>query len=73
MEILRFGNSGKSPESLKKEFGVSHGDWDKQLVSMRTRYWARIVKEKAGFVGKRDQDFIDACRYGNTKLVELGA
>lgn len=52
---------------------MSHGDWDKQLVSMRTRYWARIVKEKAGFVGKRDQDFIDACRYGNTKLVELGA
>lgn len=73
MEILEIRKFWEIPESLKKEFGVSHGDWDKQLVSMRTRYWARIVKEKAGFVGKRDQDFIDACRYGNTKLVELGA
>ncbi|WP_261521696.1 hypothetical protein [Burkholderia multivorans] len=51
---------------------MSHGDWDKDLVSMRTRYWARKVKETAGFGGKKDQDFIDACKYGNTKLVELG-
>ncbi|CAJ0737209.1 hypothetical protein R77592_04251 [Ralstonia mannitolilytica] len=51
---------------------MSHGDWDKDLVAMRTRYWAKIVKEKAGFEGKKDIDFIDACRYGKTTLSELG-
>lgn len=51
---------------------MSHGDWDKDLLAMRTRYWGKEVKEAAGFGGKKDQDFIDACRYGNTNLVELG-
>ncbi|CAG2142533.1 hypothetical protein [Ralstonia mannitolilytica] len=51
---------------------MSHGDWDKELVALRTRLWKKRVKEEAGFEGKRDQDFIDACKYGNTKLVELG-
>ncbi|GAQ27928.1 TPA: hypothetical protein QDB51_005629 [Burkholderia vietnamiensis] len=51
---------------------MSHGDWDKELVAMRTRFWKKMVKEEAGFGGKRDQDFIDACRFGNTTLSELG-
>lgn len=51
---------------------MSHGDWDKDLVAMRTRYWAREVKKAAGFEGKKDKDFIDACRFGNTKLADLG-
>ncbi|MHA6860366.1 hypothetical protein [Ralstonia pseudosolanacearum] len=51
---------------------MSHGDWDKKLVSMRTIYWAKEAKEVAGFGGKKDQEFIDACRFGNSNLVELG-
>ncbi|PRD76149.1 hypothetical protein C6P74_23965 [Burkholderia multivorans] len=51
---------------------MSHGDWDKDLVAMRTRYWAGEVKKAAGFEGKKDKDFIDACRFGNTKLADLG-
>lgn len=54
---------------------MSHGDWDKDLVAMRTRYWGRTVKEEAGKtfgVGKKDTDFIDACRFGKTALSELG-
>lgn len=51
---------------------MSHGDWDKDLLAIRTRYWSKKVKEAAGFGGKKDQDFIDACRFGNSNLVELG-
>lgn len=51
---------------------MSHGDWDKDLVAMRTRYWAKAVKEQAGFEGKKDKDFIDACRFGKTELADLG-
>ncbi len=51
---------------------MSHGDWDKELVAMRTRYWAEEVKKAAGFEGKKDKDFIDACRFGSTKLSDLG-
>ncbi|MCA8488199.1 hypothetical protein LGM85_30210 [Burkholderia multivorans] len=51
---------------------MSHGDWDKDLVAMRTRYWAREVKKAAGFEGKKNKDFVDACRFGNTKLADLG-
>jgi len=51
---------------------LSHGNWPKELVAMRTRYWAQLVKQAAGFEGKKDQEFIDACKYGHTNLVELG-
>ncbi len=60
----------------KGGLGLSHGDWDKDLVAMRTRYWGKAVKEEAtkkvGIEWKKDKDFIDACRFGNTVLSALG-
>ncbi|WP_155638619.1 hypothetical protein [Burkholderia cepacia] len=49
---------------------MSHGNWPKPLLRMRTLYWSKEVMFRAGFT--QPSDFINEAKYGRTALVELG-